>query len=232
MGRTGTIWRRPARMTCTVAGAVLAVLLSACAGSSDRARPDESGGNRVISPGDRLEVAVDGNPELSAMVPVRADGRIFTPLVNGLLANGKSPIQLSHDIERRLKAYIEEPHVTVVVRNLIVSPEREIRVIGEAPEPQVIPYHDGMTMLDVMMTVKDLIHDAGGNRAIIVRHAGDRQEAIHVRLADLIQNGDVRQNVTMYPGDTLIIPPGSAPAQQPVPSLQSPSIAPESPVGI
>jgi polysaccharide export outer membrane protein len=83
---------------------------------------------------------------------------------------------------------------------------RQVRVIGEATDPQAIPYRDHMTVLDVMIATKGLTKFASGNSAVIVRRAGTTRETIKVRLNDLLKDGDIDQNVEMLPGDTLIIP--------------------------
>jgi polysaccharide export outer membrane protein len=110
-------------------------------------------------------------------------------------------------IESRLKKYIHDPTVTVIVRSFVGPFDRQIRVIGEATEPAAIPYRDHMTLLDVMIATKGLTKYAAGNRAEIIRRDADgKQTPIHVRLNDLIKDGDIAQNVEMLPGDTLIIP--------------------------
>ena len=178
---------------------------SAAAVSPAQARPGEE---YVIGSGDVLSVFVYHAPELSeAEVPVRPDGRISVPLVQDIAASGKTATQLSREIESRLTKYVRDPNVTVIVRSFVGPFERQIKVIGEATEPEAIPYRDRMTLLDVMIATKGLTKFAAGNRAIVVRHvapAGER--IIRVRLADLIKDGDISQNIAMQPGDTLIIP--------------------------
>jgi polysaccharide export outer membrane protein len=139
-------------------------------------------------------------------VPVRPDGRISTPLVPEMMAAGKTPSQLAQDLTERLKEFVKDPNVTVIVSGFVGPLNRQIRVIGEAAEPQAVPYRDHMTVLDLMIMTKGLTHYAAGNRAVIVRHIGDKQETIHVHLDDLLKDGDIDQNVEMQPGDTLIIP--------------------------
>jgi polysaccharide export outer membrane protein len=73
-------------------------------------------------------------------------------------------------------------------------------------DPQAIPYRENMSVLDVMIATKGLTKYAAGNRAVIVRRVGNKEERIPVHLADLIRDGDIRQNMMMKPGDTLIIP--------------------------
>ena len=160
----------------------------------------------VIGPGDSLGIFVYDNPQLSVDIPVRPDGRISTPLISDLMAAGKTPTQLGTEMQEKLKEYVKDPLVTVIVRGFIGPFDRQIRVIGEATDPQAIPYREGMTILDVMIATKGLTRYAAGNRTLIVRRAGGKQEVIHVHLSDLLKDGDISQNVAMLPGDTLIIP--------------------------
>ncbi len=166
---------------------------------------------RMITSSDRansLSIFVYRNPDLSeSAVAVRPDGRISTPLIEDILAAGKTPTQLAREIEQRLTKYIQDPNVTVIVRGFIGPPDRQVRVIGEATDPIAIPYRDHMTLLDVMIATHGMTKYAAGNRAVIVRtDPGGKQQTIKVRLSDLIKNGDIAQNIEMSPGDTLIVP--------------------------
>jgi polysaccharide export outer membrane protein len=199
------------RMSC-LAVLLPAVGLAACADAPPPPHaPPTVADTYVIGPGDRLSVFVYDSPQLSAEVPVRPDGRIATPLVQDLIAAGKTPGELAQEMASRLKDYIKDPRVTIMVREFVGPLDRQIRVIGEAAEPLALPYRDNMTVLDVMIASKGLTRYAAGNRAVILRRLRDKtgaeqQETIHVRLADLMKDGDISQNVAMQPGDTLIIP--------------------------
>jgi polysaccharide biosynthesis/export protein len=162
----------------------------------------------IIGSGDQLSVFVYRNPDLSEpSVAVRPDGRISTPLIEDIVAAGKTPTRLAREVETRLTKYLQEPNVTVIVRSFVGAPDRQVRVIGEAADPVAIPYRDHVTLLDVMIATKGLTKYASGNRAIIVRTDPDgKQQTIKVRLNDLIKDGDISQNIEMRPGDTLIIP--------------------------
>lgn len=159
----------------------------------------------LIGPGDQLSVFVWGQPELSVSVPVRPDGRITTPLVEDMQASGKTPTQLAREVEDRLKTYIKNPVVTVIATNMVGRYSEQIRVIGQASKPQAIPYRENMTVLDVIIAVGGLTEYAAGNRASIVRSIGSGQKQVPVRLHDLM-NGDITANISLYPGDVLIIP--------------------------
>ncbi|HET7882768.1 MAG TPA: XrtA/PEP-CTERM system exopolysaccharide export protein [Acetobacteraceae bacterium] len=176
----------------------------------DNMRPGEvaPADQYVIGSGDTLSVFVYRNADLSeAAVAVRPDGRISVPLIEDITAAGKTPSQLARQIEERLKKYIQDPNVTVIVRSFVGPFDRQIRVIGEATEPAAIPYREHMTLLDVMIATKGLTKYAAGNRAEVIRRDADgKQVAIRVRLSDLLKEGDIAQNIEMQPGDTLIIP--------------------------
>jgi polysaccharide export outer membrane protein len=161
----------------------------------------------VIGAGDQLSIFVYQAPELSDQgITVRPDGKISMPLVQDIPAAGLTPPELASNITQRLKEYVKNPVVTVIVRSFVGPTDRQIRVIGEAAEPQAIPYRNGMTLLDVMIATKGLTKYAAGNRAIIVRRDNGKEQEIHVHLGDLLHDGDLSQNVRMQPGDTLIIP--------------------------
>ncbi|HRQ56497.1 MAG TPA: polysaccharide export protein [Azoarcus taiwanensis] len=189
--------------------AVAAVLLLAgCATSSFPPAPPQAADaeyNYVIGPGDSLNIVVWRNPELSMAVPVRPDGKITTPLVEDLPAMGKDASQLARDIEEALAQYIREPVVTVIVTGFRGPYSEQIRVVGEAAQPQTLAYVQRMTLLDVMIQVGGITDFAAGNRATILRTAeGNKQYG--VRINDLLKRGDVSANVEMRPGDVLIIP--------------------------
>jgi len=160
----------------------------------------------VIGPGDTVDIFVWGNEELSASVPVRPDGKITTPLVEDVQASGNTPTQLARLMEQRLKKFIKNPIVTVIVTDFVGRQSEQIRVIGKAQEPQAIPYTENMTLLDVMIAVGGLTEFAAGNSARIIRTVNGEQKEFGVRLNDLIKYGDISKNVDMQPGDILIIP--------------------------
>ncbi|HEU0278036.1 MAG TPA: XrtA/PEP-CTERM system exopolysaccharide export protein [Rhodanobacteraceae bacterium] len=160
----------------------------------------------IIGPGDTLDIFVRDNPNLSTTVPVRPDGRISIPLVQSIMAAGRTPDQLADDLQKALSQYIRSPLVTVIVKSFVGAYSQQVRVVGQATSPKAVPYRSGMTVLDVMIDVGGLTKFAAGNNAKIVRRTTDgAEETIPVRLSDLM-NGAIKDNVTMRPGDILIIP--------------------------
>ena len=159
-----------------------------------------------IGPGDSLSIFVWRNPELSVGVPVRPDGRISVPLIEDLVAAGKTPTELSREIEGHLAKYVQDPLVTVTVTGFVGNFTEQVRVVGQAAQPQAIPYRANMTLLDAMIKVGGLGEFAAGNRATLIRTVGGEQKQYRVRLADLIQDGDISANRELLPGDVIIIP--------------------------
>ena len=158
-----------------------------------------------IGPGDSLHVFVFENEQLSVTVPVRPDGKISTPLVEDMVAVGKTPSQLARDIEAALSKYVKSPKVNVVVMSAL-SIYSQIKVIGQVKEPQAMPYHEGMTVLEALLNAKGLSQFAAGNRAKIERVVNGKQQEIKVRLEALVNGGDMTQNLPLQPGDVLVVP--------------------------
>lgn len=189
------------------------LVLSACSRPDGELPPasfvplnEGPGPNYIIGPLDGLNIFVWRNPELSTGVTVRPDGRISVPLIDDLPATGRTPTELARDIEEKLAVYIQNPIATVIVSGFQGPFAQQVRVLGEAANPQAIPYRANMTLLDVMIAVGGLTEFAAGNRAALVRFEGGQQREYNVKLNSLIKDGDVSANVRILPGDVLIIP--------------------------
>ena len=195
-----------------VALGALVLTVAGCAFNSPKYPPAPAAAasqdyNYIVGPGDALNIIVWRNPELSMSVPVRPDGKVATPLVDELVAQGKTGTEIARDVEKALAKFVRDPIVTVIVTNFVGPYSEQIRVVGEAAKPQFLPYKQKMTLLDVMIAVGGLTDFADGNAASILRAAeGEKQYA--VRIKDLIKRGDMSANVEMKPGDILIIPQG------------------------
>jgi polysaccharide biosynthesis/export protein len=187
-----------------VLASALAVAAAAQTPAAQTARAAQSP-DYIIGPGDEIEVFVWQNPDLSINVPVRPDGKISTPLDEDMVAVGKSPTQLAHDIEMKLSEYVRSPHVSVIV----VKPDSvfsQVKVIGQVAHPQAIAYRQGMTVLDAVLAVGGLTDYAAGNRARIVRMVNGQETDIKLRLNALVNGGDMSQNLPLKPGDVLVVP--------------------------
>ncbi len=159
-----------------------------------------------IGPGDTLQIFVWDHEDLSTGVQVRPDGKISTPLVEDLQAAGNTPTELARKIENVLKEYVRSPVVTVIMQEFVGEGAQQVKVVGQAVAPSALQYKQGMTVLDVMIAVGGLSEFAAGNKAKVVRKTEDGEVEIRIRLGDLLNDGDIEQNIEMKAGDVLIIP--------------------------
>ncbi|MDH4275280.1 MAG: polysaccharide biosynthesis/export family protein, partial [Gammaproteobacteria bacterium] len=134
----------------------------------------------LIGAGDTLQVFVWHNSELSGTVPVRPDGRLSLPLVEDIQASGKTPFELARNIEKILATYIKEPKVTVIVTAFGGSFNQQVRVVGAVPRPQILPYREKMTVLDVIITAGGLSEFAAGNRSKLVRSVNGASTEVEI----------------------------------------------------
>jgi polysaccharide export outer membrane protein len=201
MKRSGFLTRS---LVCLIA----AIGLAGCASSNLPPAPAKAATPTYtyqIGPGDSLNINVWRHPELSTTVPVRPDGKFSTPLVEDIVALGKTPADLAREIEARLVKYVREPSVTVSVASFVGNASEQVRVVGQAAKPAAINYKQGMTLLDVMILVGGITENAAGNRATLIRQTENNKQ-YNVRLRDLLKGGDVSANVEVLPGDVILIP--------------------------
>jgi polysaccharide biosynthesis/export protein len=189
-------------------GAVLTV--AACGGARNvtmtEAPATVAPSEYLIGPLDQIQVFVWRTPDVSVTVPVRPDGKISTPLVEDMQAAGKTPTQLARDLETALKAFIQDPLVTVIVQNFTGPFDQQVRVVCATNQPIAVPYRSQMTILDVMVAVGGLTQFANGNGTVLFRRNGGEQQSIRVRLDDLLKDGDINANMPVSPGDIILIP--------------------------
>jgi polysaccharide biosynthesis/export protein len=200
-----------------IATLMASTTLTGCATGSNRpglppasfvASREQPGEEYVIGPLDSLSIFVWRNPELSAKVQVRPDGRITTPLIADMPAVGKTPAMLAADMKLALSEYIKDPIVSVIVENFSGTFSQQVRIVGATQKPASLPYRANMTLLDAMIAVGGLGEYASGNKARLIRYdrqtGGQREYGL--RINDLLKKGDPRANVALQPGDVIIIP--------------------------
>lgn len=207
---------RPGRLVLLLVLLLQGVLLSACAfnhGLPPAPRHAAAAGDLRyrIGPLDVLQVVVWRNPELSGPVTVRPDGFVTLPLAGELQAAGRSPAELAQAAQQALARLVVEPVVSVVVTGFQGVYADQVRIVGEAARPQAVPYRQDMTLLDVMIQAGGLTDFADGNGAVLIRGARGGQEGaagqqFSLRLKDLLQRGDISANVSMMPGDIVLVP--------------------------
>jgi polysaccharide biosynthesis/export protein len=159
----------------------------------------------VIGPGDTLQIFVWRNPELTATVPVRPDGKISTPLVEDMVAVGKNPSALARDLEKVLAEYVRAPTVNVIVTQP-VGAYGQVQVIGQVTRPGPLPYRSGMKVLDAVLAVGGVTQFAAGNRTKVERSTTSAKQEFKVKLDNLLNKGDMSQNLPLQPGDVIVVP--------------------------
>jgi polysaccharide export outer membrane protein len=187
------------------AGATCAQKEAPAAVAPEAPVPETNNDQYRMGPGDQLQIFVWRNPELSTTVPVRPDGKISTPLIENMVANGKTPSQLARDMEAVLGEYVRSPKVNVIVLQP-VSVFSQVRIVGQVLKPEALPYRQGMTVLDAVLGAGGLTTYASGNRAKIIRSEGGKTKEIRVKLDKLLNGGDMTQNLELRPGDVLVVP--------------------------
>ena len=191
---------------CVLLAVSQLVAVATCAADTPAPSPAPAvNADYVIGPGDKLQVYVWQNPDLSVTVPVRQDGKVSTPLVEDMVAAGKTASGLARDIEKVLAEYIRSPKVNILVMEAI-SAFSQIKVTGQVKVPQALPFHEGMTVLDAVLAVGGLTDFAAGNRAKLIRTQDGKSQEIKVRLGKLMDGDDMSQNIALRPGDVLLVP--------------------------
>jgi polysaccharide biosynthesis/export protein len=155
----------------------------------------------VIGADDSLQITVWKEPTLSGTIPVRPDGMISMVLVGDLRAAGLTPMALSADIGQRLKKYIQDPVVTVVV--LGVNSQR-IFTVGEVNKVGPIMMTPGMTVLQAIVTAGGLSPFANSKHIYILRTVGGKQQKILFNYKQALKGEN--QGVSLLPGDTIVVP--------------------------
>jgi polysaccharide export outer membrane protein len=170
-----------------------------------------------IGSGDIVNIFVWDNPDISTIVPVRPDGKITIPLVEDILVSGKTPFQVARELEKTYETFIRDPQVVVMITEFQGVDAQQIRIVGQIGNDSgnsessryrgmTIPYERGMTLLDVVIRIGSIGEFADGNRASIIRKINGTQKKFGVKIDDLVEDGDISENVAMLPGDILIIP--------------------------
>jgi polysaccharide export outer membrane protein len=156
----------------------------------------------VIGADDQLQITVWREPTLSGVVPVRPDGNISIVLAGDIPAAGLTPIQLGADIANRLKKFIQDPSVSVVVT--AVNSQR-IFMIGEIGKVGPLMLSPGMTPLQAIASAGGLSTFANSKRIYILRGPQGKQIKIPFNYKQALK-GDSKQLITLQPGDTIVVP--------------------------
>lgn len=152
---------------------------------------------------DVLEVAVWRDPDLTRTLPVRPDGFISMPMVGEVKAEGMTPTELQSSLQQSLKAYVQEPKVTVLVREVNSS---RVFVTGEVARPGAFPLRGRVSLVQAIALAGGFT-DFANEDGIIVLRADSKGQKIPVRYSDLVDADDSdRRELFLRPGDTIVVP--------------------------
>ncbi len=156
----------------------------------------------VIGPSDVLTVTVWKEPTMSGNILVRPDGMITVPLIGDVQASGLTPLELSNQIADKLKKYIQDPNVSVVVGEVH---SKVIYLLGEVGKKGPVQMTSGMTLLAAIASAGGLTDYANAKKIYILRKDAGKHERIPVRYKEALK-GDSQFNVILEPGDTIVVP--------------------------
>lgn len=156
----------------------------------------------VIGPEDILQISVWKEPDLTNTLPVRPDGKISLPLLNDVQAAGLTPMQLSASLTEKLKKYVADPRVTVVVTQIN---SRRVYVLGEVLHTGAMNLLPNMTVLQALATA-GFTQFANTGGIYVLRADNGKQVKIPVRYKKLIKGESMDQNFALKPGDTIVVP--------------------------
>jgi polysaccharide export outer membrane protein len=157
----------------------------------------------IIGAQDVVQVTVWKEPELSGPIPVRPDGKISLALLNDVDAAGLTPTQLAESIASKLKKYMEEPRVSVIVTQIN---SRRVYVLGQVMHPGAMPLTPDMTVLQAISTAGGLSQFTDGKKAYVLRSENGVQRRIPVNYKLLVKGEQMDANVLLKSGDTIVVP--------------------------
>src|SRR5580698_1951524 len=160
-----------------------------------------AGATYIIGPDDVLMVSVWKEPDLTSTLPVRPDGSISLPLLNDVQAAGLTPMQLAAAITEKLKKYVGDPRVTVVVKEIN---SKKIYVTGEVQHTGALQMQPGMTVLQALADA-GFTQFANTKRIYVLRTENGVEQKIPVNYKRLVK-GQPGQDIALKPGDTIVVP--------------------------
>lgn len=161
----------------------------------------------LIGVDDIVKVSVWKNENMSVTVPVRPDGMISIPLAGDVLAGGLTPNQVAASIRQKLKSYIRDPQVTVILTQLRSHDYlSRVRVTGAVRNPISVPFRQGMTVLDVVLAAGGTTEFASPNGTRLYRKQDGKNHVFKIRLGDILNKGKLKTNIDIVPGDVVTVP--------------------------
>jgi polysaccharide export outer membrane protein len=166
--------------------------------------PTRTDDSFVIGPEDVLDISVWKEPELTKQIPVRSDGKISLPLLGDIQASGRTPLQLRLDITDKLKGYVEDPRVDIIVQQIN---SLKYNVFGEVGKPGSYVLNGGTTIVDAIALAGGLKDFANKKKIYILRiNSLGVESRFTFNYEDFIKGKNTRQNILLKPRDTVVVP--------------------------
>src|SRR6476661_8672949 len=161
-----------------------------------------AGPDYVIGADDNLHISVWKEPDLTNTLPVRPDGKISMPLLNDVQAAGLTPMQLAGSLTEKLKKYLADPRVTVVVTQMN---SQRVYILGEVLHSGAIPLLPNMTVLQALATA-GFTQFANTKNIYVLRTQNGKQQKMPFNYRQAMKGDTVAQNINLKPGDTIVVP--------------------------
>jgi len=162
----------------------------------------EASSTYVIGADDTLHINVWKEADLTATLPVRPDGMISLPLLNDVQASGLTPMQLARSISEKLKKYLADPRVTVVVTAM---DSQRVFVLGEVQHTGAMALTPGMTVLQALASA-GLTQFANTKGIYVLRVQNGKQQKVPFNYKEVVKGESMAQNIILKPGDTVVVP--------------------------
>ena len=185
-----------------VAVALAVLVLGGCAHNRKAVKAHDPDQPFRIGREDVLDISVWRDTDLSRTLPVRPDGMITMPIVGDITAEGKTPNELADEIKAKLQAYVQEPKVTVIVREVNSS---RVFVTGEVARPGAYPLRGRLSVLQAVALAGGLTAFADSDGILVIRRGADGGQ-IPVRYSEILADEEQKAEVLLAPGDTVVVP--------------------------
>jgi polysaccharide export outer membrane protein len=166
-------------------------------------KPAADDPNYLIGEEDQLAINVWKELELSRTVPVRPDGKISLPLINDVQAAGLTPMQLAASITEKLRKFIADPQVTVIVNSI---QSRRFFILGEVGRAGAYPLLHGMSVLQALSGAGGFSQFANTKKIYLLRTENGKQVKYPFNYKEALKGNNPEQNIELKPGDTIVVP--------------------------
>jgi polysaccharide export outer membrane protein len=199
-------WKAVVAAFILIGSVALAQGAPAVSSASDKIATDtanaQGGPEYIIGPEDVLHIAVWKESDLTATLPVRPDGKISLPLLDDVQASGLTPKQLALSVTEKLKKYIADPRVTVVVTAIN---SKRVYLTGEVLHSGAMTMLPNMTVLQALSSA-GISQFANTKRIYVLRTQNGKQEKLPVNYRKLVKGELIDENYLLQPGDTIVVP--------------------------